>query len=53
MIYNFMNKVNFYDLNSDYLENIDLNSKNYYKITRDNHNHPSIKPFIIRSTGNK
>lgn len=51
MIYNFMNKeVNFYDLNSDYLENIDLNSKNYYKITRDkNGNHPSIKPFIIRS----
>ena len=46
-----MNKeVNFYDLNSDYLENIDLNSKNYYKITRDkNGNHPSIKPFIIRS----
>ena len=47
MVYNFMNKeVNFYDLTSDISENIDLNSNNYHKITRDKDgNHPPVKPF--------
>ena len=46
-----MNKeVNFYDLTSDISENIDLNSNNFHKITRDKDgNHPPVKPFIIRS----
>lgn len=53
-VYDFKSKkFSLFDIKSDMNESIDLNAKFYHKVTRDeNGNHPSVKPFIIRSDWN-